>query len=173
MFSKKTSQFSKKGFSIIEVVVCLAIITVGILGVLSLFTQTIRSGEVSINQEIATNLAQEGIEVIRNKRDSNWLKRDIDWNDKINETGYYKVNCKKTEENVKCEIENSSGIFEPLYLMENKIYTHKTDQPTIFKRKIAIDNTGEDVLKIISTVQWAERGSDYSVTMQDDLYNWQ
>ncbi|MBI4653179.1 prepilin-type N-terminal cleavage/methylation domain-containing protein [Candidatus Kuenenbacteria bacterium] len=166
-----------KGFSILEVIVSLAIITVGILAVLSLFTQTIRSGEVSINQEIATNLAQEGIEVIRNKRDSNWIKLNIDWNNEISKTSDYKVNF---ENNNKWDIK-SEGVsgFQKLYLRDDKIYTHNDKDneikniSTIFKRRIEIDNTTVDILKITSTVQWTERSSNYSIILKDNLYNWQ
>jgi type IV pilus modification protein PilV len=161
-----------KGFSILEVVVSLAIITVGILAVLSLFTQTIRSGEVSINQEIATNLAQEGIEVIRNKRDSNWIELK-DWNNEINETGYYKVNF--TEDN-KWAISKITTInFQKLYLRDNKIYTHDIiiDSLTIFERLIFINADEEDILEITSIVQWTERESSYKIILKDNLYNWQ
>jgi type II secretory pathway pseudopilin PulG len=160
-----------KGFSILEVVVSLAIITVGMIAVLNLFTQTIRSGEVSINQEIAINLAQEGIEVIRNKRDSNWIKLK-EWNNEINETGYYKVNF--AEDN-KWEISKIITVdFQKLYLRDNKIYTHDNTKNslTIFERLISID-AEKSILKITSIVQWTERGSSYKIILKDNLYNWQ
>ncbi len=162
---------TRKGFSILETVVSLAIITIGIIGILSLFTQTIRSGEMSFNQEIAANLAQEGIEVIRNKRDSNWMTiPKIDWNYGITATEY-KVNFK----NDIWEIVSANG-FQQLYLRDNKIYTHEiTDTLTIFERKIEIDNSEENILKITSTVQWTERGNTQpqKIIMKDNLYNWQ
>ncbi len=165
--------FQEKGFTILETVVALTIISVGILGILELFTQTIRSGEIGKNQEIAINLAQEGIEVIRNKRDSNWLDSKINWNSEIDETGYYKVNFKN--DNIWEIIKLGEESFEKLYLKEEKIYIHETENNilSIFKRKIYIDNSETEILKITSTVQWTERGSEHSVIMRDDLYNWQ
>ncbi len=159
----------RNGFSILETVVSLGIITIGIIGVLGLFTQTIRSGEISFNQEIAINLAQEGIEVIRNQRDSNWIIPNIDWNDGINGTEY-KVNFKNDNT---WEIIEATG-FQKLYLRSEKIYTHETgnNTQTIFERKIEIKNN-TDMLEITSTVQWTERGNTQSIIMKDNLYNWQ
>lgn len=155
---KNFFQKNQKGFSILETVVALAIITVGILGVLSLFTQTIRSGELSINQEIAINLAQEGIEVIRNKRDSNWLiqtEPETPWNEGIDIAGHYKVNFSN---NIWAIESLGNSDFQPFYLKDN-IYTHdSTDDLTIFKRQIYI-NVIEDILEITSTIQWTDRKS--------------
>lgn len=164
---------TNKGFSIIETVVALSIITIGILGILSLFTQTVSNSELGVNQEIATNLAQEGVEIIRNQRDSNWITEKEEWDDGISETGYYQVNFKdnNTWEIKKLGIDST---FQPFYLKNDEIYTHDaTGKITIFSRQIAINNYEKDILKITSTVQWTERGKTQSIILKDNLYNWQ
>ncbi|MEK9129808.1 MAG: prepilin-type N-terminal cleavage/methylation domain-containing protein [Patescibacteria group bacterium] len=164
---------TNKGFSIIETVVALSIITIGILGILSLFTQTVSNSELGVNQEIATNLAQEGVEIIRNQRDSNWITEKEEWDDGISEIGYYQVNFKdnNTWEIKKLGIDST---FQPFYLKNDEIYTHDaTGKITIFSRQIAIKNDEKDILKITSTVQWTERGKTQSIILKDNLYNWQ
>ena len=74
-----------KGFSLLETLVVIAVITVGLVGIMGLIVYITSIGQVSPNEIIAANLAQEGIEVVRNIRDSNWLEgndfdKDIEGN---------------------------------------------------------------------------------------------
>lgn len=67
-----SSQF-KAGQTLIETVVAIFLLTTGIIGGLGLAIFAIGASDVTLNQIIATNLAREGIEVVRNIRDTNWL----------------------------------------------------------------------------------------------------
>ncbi len=49
------------------------VLLVGVVGAMNLTQQNLAAGSVFRNQFIAVNLAQEGIELVRNKRDSNFL----------------------------------------------------------------------------------------------------
>lgn len=64
-----------KGFSLIEVTTAIFILTVGVLGVFALIQRTLAFSNNSSPQLTATYLAQEGLEAIRNIRDSNWLEQ--------------------------------------------------------------------------------------------------
>lgn len=70
---------NNNGQGLLEVVISLGIIVSGIIGALTLTVSNQTSSTESSEQLIAVNLAREGIEVIRNKRDSNWLARRA-WN---------------------------------------------------------------------------------------------
>ncbi len=73
---------SKKGFTLIEATLATFILVVGVLGVFSAIQIITRfTSEVSLRLQ-ATYLAQEGIESIRNIRDSNWLAQKV-WDDGI------------------------------------------------------------------------------------------
>ncbi len=61
----------KKGFSITEVIISVFVIVVGLVAILGLITSSIRESYSSRNRIIASQLAQEGVELIRNVRDSN------------------------------------------------------------------------------------------------------
>jgi len=67
---KKTGQ---RGFTFIEVVVALGIIAVAFSAIMTLARGTITAIGVARRELIAANLAQEGIEVVRNIRDTNWI----------------------------------------------------------------------------------------------------
>lgn len=64
---------NKKGFSLLEVLSAIFVLSVGIVGVLSLITSSIRDSIDSRNHIIASELAQEGVELVRNVRDNNFF----------------------------------------------------------------------------------------------------
>jgi Tfp pilus assembly protein PilV len=68
---KQISAKYKKGFSMGEVIITLFVVTVGIIGVVMLISNSIIHSADSRNQIIATELAQEGLELMRNIRDNN------------------------------------------------------------------------------------------------------
>lgn len=64
------------GFTLIEALVTLTVFTIGIIGAFS-FALTNRSTvRDNFDRYLATNLAREGLEIVRNARDSNWLRID-------------------------------------------------------------------------------------------------
>ncbi|MDD2515693.1 MAG: type II secretion system protein [Candidatus Gracilibacteria bacterium] len=64
----------KKGFTIIELMAGIVIFTLGILSVFSLVSSTINISVKTREQVIASNIAREQIEFIKNIRNTNWLK---------------------------------------------------------------------------------------------------
>lgn len=64
---------SKKGFTLPEVLVSIAVIVMVVMAATNLLVASIRANAVNINTLVAYGLAQEGIEAVRNIRDSNWL----------------------------------------------------------------------------------------------------
>jgi prepilin-type N-terminal cleavage/methylation domain-containing protein len=76
---------NEKGFSLLEVIFAMAIITSGILSIMSLFSSNLRAEENNKNKLIATYLAQEGIEVVRQARDNIWFGGDNDFLDNNSE----------------------------------------------------------------------------------------
>jgi len=74
MTSKFTNTNSKAaGFSIIEVIAVTLIISIGLVGMLSLTWQSIKVLGINRGNLIASQLAQEGMELVRNTRDTDWL----------------------------------------------------------------------------------------------------
>jgi type II secretory pathway pseudopilin PulG len=65
---------SNQAQSLVETIVAVGIIMVGVVGTLTLAFSSVRAGTESEARVLAVNLAREGIEVVKNIRDSNWLK---------------------------------------------------------------------------------------------------
>ena len=69
------THFTKKGgFTLLEVIVAIFLLTVGVGGSLVLINQTLSATQILPQKLIASYLAQEGIEIAKNVRDSNLLK---------------------------------------------------------------------------------------------------
>jgi len=63
----------KPAFSLIEVIVAFSVLVMVIIACTNLLVSIIRSNTANENRLVAYGLAQEGLEAIRNIRDSNWL----------------------------------------------------------------------------------------------------
>ena len=81
----------KSGFTLLEVLIAIFILTLGLVTVLGLMSYNIKQGSGTMNEVIAGNLAREGIEVVRNIRDTN-LKKGDGWNDGLSDTGANEMN---------------------------------------------------------------------------------
>jgi len=64
------------GFTLIEAVVAIFVIALIITGVFTLIQRTVMDRAFAASQLQATYLAQEGVELVRNQRDENWLNGD-------------------------------------------------------------------------------------------------
>lgn len=73
---------NNKSFTLIEVVVAIFLISLGTLGSFSLIQRTVSFTAITSSQLAASYLAQEGIEVIRNIRDTNWISGRV-WDEDI------------------------------------------------------------------------------------------
>lgn len=65
---------NKSGFSLVEVIISIFLITFGIIASVELLTKGLKESMDSRDQLIAVGLAQEGVELVRNVRDNNWVQ---------------------------------------------------------------------------------------------------
>ena len=77
-----TSPRSRSGFTLIELLAAIGILLFGMLSAYAAVTLSIRNGVDSINRTIATHLATEGLELIRNIRDTNKIN-GYAWNQEL------------------------------------------------------------------------------------------
>jgi prepilin-type N-terminal cleavage/methylation domain-containing protein len=91
--------FQRSGFTIIEIMVSIVVFCVGIIAAYVLISSSISLSMAARDEIIASNLAREQIELVKNVRDSNWLRHEI-WNkitdyitsgDNVFETGVYTI----------------------------------------------------------------------------------
>ena len=74
----------RRGFTLLETIIAVTVVLVGVVGLMTLGVFTIQTERQTTNAHQAQQLAQEGIEVVRAIRDSNWLERadggSVAWN---------------------------------------------------------------------------------------------
>lgn len=161
----------QKAFTLIEVVVAIAIIALGLVGVLAVIRRTLYLQPIIKNKVTSINLAQEGVEVIRAIRDTNWLN---------NEYWYYGLGDGLIV-NDACVEYDSSSIEYPclnkgLSINDNGMFVHSSNPNTPFERVVDLsyetDPEGIEYLSVTSTVSWFERNRQYSEEVKELLYDW-
>src|SRR4030042_2798206 len=169
---------TKKGFTILEVMIAIFLIIIGIAGVFTLMTKILGQMAVSSSQLTAAYLTQEGIEIVRNIRDTNWLEQidhDNDWNEGLTDCS---TGCTADYTYTASEDPNLSAILAANFLKidANGFYNYTSGTDTKFKRKVTIvldnPNCGAGTLKVKVETTWSEKGKDYSYLAQECLYNW-
>ncbi|MEI6288007.1 MAG: prepilin-type N-terminal cleavage/methylation domain-containing protein [bacterium] len=65
------------GQTLIELLTAIGIISIGLFSVWNLFLSNFSGEQSARDRVVGSNLAREGMEVVRNIRDTNWLKVDV------------------------------------------------------------------------------------------------
>ncbi|KKQ60318.1 MAG: hypothetical protein US81_C0024G0005 [Parcubacteria group bacterium GW2011_GWE2_38_18] len=157
---------NNQGFSIIEVLSVIAIITMGMLGLLSLSTQSIRYQYINKNNLIASQLAQEGIEGVRNVRDNNW-KNGATWNADFDiNNGHYNW-----------DIDNRNLVQQPVLLPmkinpATGLYNLNAGDDSVFSRDIIISDVTASSTRVTVDVNYSEGQNNKVYSAETILYNW-
>lgn len=167
-----TSSFKKNGFTFLELIIAILVFMTGVLGTFLLAQRFIFSTQVSVSRLTASFLAQEGIEIVRNLRDENWLN-DRNWNSGLGagdwQSGYNDPDLDFLQSNGR------------MYLDGNGLYSHdQIGVQTKFKRKITIESVDEsfppdgitDYLEVAVLISWQEKTKSYQLEVQENLYPW-
>ncbi len=67
---------NKKGQGLIELIIAIAVISTGLFSVWTLFQSNFNGEQEAKARVVGANLAREGLEAVKNIRDSNWLHGD-------------------------------------------------------------------------------------------------
>jgi type II secretory pathway pseudopilin PulG len=163
--------FNNSGISILEVVVAILIITIGLVGVMSLVIQNIQAQYINKNILIASGLAQEGLELVRNIRDLNWLTPGNAWDQSIVADGTYTIDY-HGRGSIEQTANFVSDALARLYIDSDNLYTHTmTGAPTNFYRLITVSNN-TNYLDVKCTIRWQEGSQYHDYTAETYLYNW-
>jgi len=157
------------GFSLIEIMVVLMIVSLGIIGVANLATQSIQAQTINKGNIIAYQLAQEGIEVVRQLRDTNWIK-GVDWQEGL-DTGtycadYYKPSLRAVTGPSECQLTIDSSNW---YRAPEVFSVASTLTP--YHRVVTI-NAATSSMSVKAIVTWMERGRAFRFEAETELYNW-
>lgn len=152
----------KKGFTLIEVILAIFILSLGVTAAWVSLQKITPFTSITVSQQTASYLLQEGFEIVRNIRDKSWLEGEA-WGEGLQtgdrEADYQSKNLKLTYEGRYLNIDNDG------------FYSYSSGIPTKFKRRINI-SISSDIINVLVEVQWEERGRVHSLSGQENLYNW-
>lgn len=165
---------SQKGFTIIEVIVSIGIITFVSVAMSTLANRSLQAGVNSANRTKAYGLAQQMVEIVRNTRDNNWLK-SLAWNAGLetdnNDTSLGNLYNKLIGANPTLVANAIDGKKDAVKLVDNsgfvvslRFYPIKTSSDT----DINVDNVIE---KVEVTVTW-QSGAAGTVKSETYISNW-
>ncbi len=146
-----------------ELIVVIFVVTVGIIAVYRFSANIISDVQSSNSKATAIYLSQEGIEIVKNIRDTNYI---ID----------YTANGLASFESGPQQADYLSTSLQPyisdfLKINDNGFYNYVSGSPTKFTREINLIREG-DIISIISTVYWNEKGQPKDVSVKENIYNW-
>jgi putative endonuclease len=157
------------GFTLVETITAIFILTTGILALSALISYLVSTSSVSSQRLIAAYLTQEGIEIVRNLRDTNLLS-GRSWNYGLTScsSGCYNFDYRSQSipDNNNCSGKNFLNLI-------NNFYQCSDSSPINLQRKVTITQiSNPEGLDVKVEVSWKERGRSHSLSIQTKLYNW-
>ncbi len=176
---KKEVRKNERGFTILESVVAIFIISLAISGVFTAVQRSLSQTIVAKDEVTAFYLAQEAIEIIKNKRDSNQLVKifsnsSATWLDGITSSCPFNNICSVDATNL--SISNCGASWGSCSnLRQNgstNLYNYSTGPTTNFKREIQIESVSSNEIMVTVQVTWSKGGISRSFKAKTHLFNW-
>jgi len=176
----------KRGFTLIESLLAIGVLIVGILSAFILVIRSLSNVPLIQSRLIAANLAQEGIELVRQKRDSNYLK-GISWAVGFN-IGCVCKDGLELDDDCSFQLDTEDRVLKPYdrddYLKLNPDtgkYGYGAGEmgPYYLKRRIeicfpeqnyALMNSKEMRVKIF--MNWKVKRNSFELVVEDHLFNY-
>ncbi len=189
----------KSGFTVLESIVAIAVVSLAIAGAFSAVGTGLSSAIQAKEETKAYYLAQEALEIIRNKRDANILDKLINgaavtWRSGISENASDPCFPGKT-----CKVDATGPGIPPVYLTEcsasgnlwdvcpvltqdpnTYLYSYSGSLATIFNREIQIENISNVVngvpqiteIAVTIRISWQHAGMPKEFKTKTILTNW-
>jgi len=166
---------SIKGFSLIEALIAIAILIVGVLSAFLLLIRTTATIPSMQNRLIGVNLAQEGIELVRALRDSDFVSGKS-FKNFLNAVDCQSVDSCQIAANNDGKIELFLNNRKPLYYhSDTHFYNYDNSsesEVSNFSRFITIDESANDYLIVSVKVVYKVKDVEKTIEATDYLYNW-
>lgn len=168
------------GFSVIESLVAITILLIATAAPLTLATQSLSASFLARDQITASFLAQEGIELVRNVRDTNVLE-NVSWFEDLSLSGngtgnpcFNAPGCRIDVVSPSVVSNCPSGCPALKYDALSKRYSYTLGVDSMFTRTILITKQGgiDYEMKVESKVEWVHRDVTHDVTVEEVMFNW-
>lgn len=158
-----------EGFTLLETLVAIFVLTLAGLGPIALASYAIRSSSLSQNRIVAFYLAQEAMEYVRSKRDNNSIP-GANWLNGLNSC----QNANGCIVDVQNDyIQGCSGTCPKIkYDSASGFYNQVSGSDTLFIRKVQLSRVSDYEEKISVTMSWQERFGPSSMTLEENIFDW-
>ena len=156
---------SEKSFTLLELLVVIFILSISLGTMASAVAKMVSYSSFNKSKFIAVYLAQEGMELVRNIRDNNWLDGQ-NWL-----LGF--PDCPSSSPASWCEVDYNDNLLSinDRYLKSDSYFNYNTGVATKFKRKIYLDKGVNQVLETVN-VSWFDNLGNHNYVLRERLYNW-
>jgi type II secretory pathway pseudopilin PulG len=176
------------GFTLLGLIVSIFIIGMSLSAIMALISYLVSASTASASRLVAANLAQEGIEVVRNIRDfnfvdasgwANWYNQFIagttyDYSVQYDDYSQSEAAWRDYDPNIFLLYNSATGLYS---------YTDANGINSIYKRKVSLTrapelppndnpNDNPNEMKVVSEVTWTENGRSNIIIVEDRLWNW-
>jgi prepilin-type N-terminal cleavage/methylation domain-containing protein len=177
----KIAYQKQQGFTLIETLFAILIFSAAVVSLLAIAGKGINATAQVKNETIAFYLAQEGIETVRNIRDSNYTSGAANWDD-----GFAGITDCSAATGCYLDFQGgaapvlspNSGNSDEVYLA-NGLYTNQSGNVTGFRRLVQVvpvasggGGNPEEYL-VITKVSWNSKGVTRTVELRTIIKKWQ
>jgi type II secretory pathway pseudopilin PulG len=172
----------KRAFTLVEALVALSILIVGIISGFILVTKALYDVTIIQDRLTASFLAQEGLELVRQIRDTNYLKKlnegTGNWDDGLNNGD--NIVIVNTNTGSVTLLSSSNPSYDPYlyYHPLTGLYDHDSSgSKTSFQRVINIyhippNDPNANEIRVQSIMDWKSKNINFEFTAEDHLFNW-
>lgn len=165
----------KKGFSLVEALVAIAILVVSIVGPMTIASKGMTSAVFAKDQITAFYLAQEAVEFIRNERDNNIIK-GLGWL-----TG--NLNICRAENGCRIDISENVPNMDKIqgcgastcsvlrYDVNTNFYNYRDGPDSKFTRIIKMESINPNEEQITVTISWRTGFVEKTFTVKENIFN--
>ncbi len=157
---------NSKGFTLVEVLVALTLLTVALVPAFIQATNAMSLSTTIRSSLISADLAQEGVEVVRAMRDANWFAGQP-----------FNTGLAACAAGCRVQWDSSAPLppsaDTPLKLNETTgMYQYDSGTDSMFSRTITVTQVSPVELSVLSVITWRERGIDKTFTVESHLFDW-
>lgn len=186
----------------LETIIAIAVITIGIMSIITLAISMTKAQTETSEDGVAVNLAREGIEAVKNIRDSNWYNGNDFWQGILPSANGIIVNNFDNRHNATHDgemwfLDFGISTDKKVYTDDNTgIYLNISGgvdpgvTPALYNREINTTAICHDFdhnevitdicppgyitvgIKVICRVYWKSNDRDHEIIIEDRLYNW-
>jgi len=153
----------QKGFTLLEMIFAITIISVGVLGIYNGMSFAIANTQKAREFFMGAYLAQEGIEIVKNMRDTNWVANSAWDSGLICGSG-----CEADYSTASSTFSSTPYTGRYLKMDPGGFYNYSSGTSTIYKRKITVNEPGTSTINITVDVYF----KGVTTTVKENIRNW-